>query len=318
MHGIRHANIAIRVPLVNLNNLDFNLLKVLDALLVERSVTRAAEKLGRSQPAVSNSLQRLRHVLSDELLVRGPSGFVLTPRADAIRAPLREAISLVEGCVVGEAQFDPAQAAGVFRLSTPDRLSLALVPPLFARLQRLAPNMSLQIVTAEHQQALDLLDADRTDLALGWLDEKPSHLNVEMVHEENLFCIFRRDHPILKRGATFDIATVLSFPHLMVSATGRRTAIFDDLLLRHGLRRHALVAVTNFTLVPHLLGSSDMIGVFTKLAADVFQKSFKLAKRPVPIDVGKIATKMVWRVRDDKDKKHLWLRQQIKAVYRGF
>ena len=302
---------------MNLNTVDFNLLKVLDALLAERSVTRAGEKLGRSQPAISNSLQRLRHLLGDDLLVRGPRGFELTPRADTIRAPLREAISLLEGCIAGEVQFDPAQATGVFRLSTPDRLSLALVPLLFARLQRFAPNMSLQVITADREQALALLDGDRTDLALGWLDEKPSYLNAEAVHEENLFCVFRRGHPLLNRGVKFDIETVLSFPHLVVSATGRRTAIFDDLLLRRGLRRRALVAVTNFTVVPHLLKRSDMIGVFTKLAADVFQKSFTLEKRPVPIDVGKISTKMVWRARDDKDQRYRWLRQQIKAVYRG-
>jgi DNA-binding transcriptional LysR family regulator len=102
-------------------------------------------------------------------------------------------------------QFDPAQATGVFRLSTPDRLSLALVPLLFARLQQFAPNMSLQVITAEREQALDLLDGDRTDLALGWLDEKPSHLNAESVHEEKLFCVFRRGRPILKRGVKFDI-----------------------------------------------------------------------------------------------------------------
>jgi len=83
------------------------------------------------------------------------------------------------------------------------------------------------------------------------------------------------------------------------------------------LQRQALVTVTNFTAVPQLLSRSNMIGVFTKLAADVFQKSFKLAKRPVPIDVGSIATNMVWHVRYDRDRKHAWLREQIRAVYRG-
>lgn len=303
---------------VNLGNVDFNLLKVLDALITERNVTRAGGRLGRSQPAVSNALQRLRLLLGDELLVRGPGGFVLTPRAEAIRQPLREAIALVEGCLADEAAFDPARAAGVFRLSTPDRLSLAVVPPLLARLQRLAPHMSLQVLTADRKQALDLLDQDKTDLALGWLDEKPNHFNAEAMQEESLFCVFRRSHPILKRGRAYDIATVLSFPHLVVSATGQRTAIFDDLLLRHGLRRHALMAVTNFTAVPHLLNGSDMIGVFTELAAEVFQKSFKLARRPVPLDVGKIATNMVWHARNERDRKHIWLRRQIKAVYQSF
>ncbi len=303
---------------MNFGNADFNLLKVLDALVTERNVTRAGKRLGRSQPAVSNALQRLRQLLGDDLLVRGPSGFILTPRAEAIREPLREAIALMEGCLAEAPDFDPAKASGVVRLSTPDRLSMALLPPLFIRLQRSAPNMALQVLTADRKQALDLLDQDRAELALGWFDELPDHLHAEVLHEDRLFCVFRRDHPILKRNATFDIATVLSFPHLVVSATGQRTAIFDDLLLRHGLRRHALVTVTNFTAVPHLLSRSDMIGVFTKLAADVFQKSFKLAKRPVPIDVGGIATTMTWHARYDRDRKHAWLRQQIKAIYRGF
>jgi len=302
---------------MNLSSLDFNLLKVLDALVTERNVTRAGKRLGRSQPAVSNALQRLRQALGDDLLVRGPGGFILTPRAEAIRAPLREAIALIESCLAEEPQFDPSKATGVFRLSAPDRLSIALLPPLFARLQRLAPNMALQVRSADRQQALDLLDQDRIDLSLGSFDDKPRHLLTELMLEDQLFCVFRRDHPILKRGVRFDIEAVLSYPHLIVSATGQRTAIFDDLLLQHGLRRHALMTVTNFTAVPELLSRSDMVGVFIKLAADVFQKSFGLAKRPVPIDVGSIATNMVWHVRYDRDRKHAWLRQQIKAIYRG-
>ena len=207
-----------------------------------------------------------------------------------------------------------ANATGVFRLSTPDRLSLVVVPELHARLQKFAPKMVLQVLTADRRQALDLLDEDQADLALGWLDDKPSHMNAELMTEESLYCAFRRDHPIL-RQRNFDIESVLSFPHLVVSATGQRRAIFDDLLARHGLRRDAPVAVTNFTAVPHLLLRSDMIGVFTRLACNVFEDSFNLAKRPVPIDVGKISTNMVWQVRNDKDQKHAWLRDQIKAVY---
>lgn len=309
MQGIHKLNLAH----MNLNALDFNLLKVLDVLIAERNVTRAGERLGRSQPAVSNALQRLRHLLGDDLLVRGPNGFVLTPRAESMRAPLREAIMLVESCVAEEPSFDPGKASGVFRLSTPDRLSLALVPPLLARLRQHAPGMALQVMTADRRQALELLDADHTDLALGWLDEKPGHLHAEFMMDESLFCVFRRDHPIVRRK--FDITAVLSYPHLVVSASGTGRAIFDDLLARHGLRRHALAAVTNFTVVPQLLRGSEMIGVFTGLAADVFRQSFDLATRPVPIDVGKISTNMVWHVRCDRDKKHAWLRRQIKAVY---
>ena len=302
---------------MNLSNLDFNLLKVLDALVSERNVTRAGRRLGRSQPAVSNALQRLRLLLGDDLLVRGPGGFTLTPRAEAMRGPLRESIALIESCLAQEPQFDPSKAAGLFRLSAPDRLSIALLPSLFARLQRLAPSMALQVVTADRQQALDLLENDRVDLSLGWFDGKPPHIHQEVLLEENMFCVFRRDHPLLKRGKRFDIEAVLSFPHLIVSATGQRSAVFDALLLRRGLKREAMMTVTNFTAVPELLRHSDMIGVFTKLAADVFHKSFALATRPVPLDIGKIATHLAWHVRYERDRKHIWLRQQIKALGRG-
>ena len=301
---------------MTLRNFDLNLLKTLDVLMTERSVTRAGTVLGRSQPAMSNALRRLRVALKDDLLVRGANGMTLTPRAEAIRQTLRNTLLALEGDIFDEASFDPAVASGVYRVSMPDRLTLAVVPPLLDRLQQLAPNMALQVRTADRQQALDLLDEDTVDLALGWLDEKPRHLHAEFLLDEDLYCVFRGGHPILKQK--FNIKTVLSYPHLIVSATGRRNAIFDDLMSRHKLKRHALVAVTNFTAVPNMLARSDMIGVFTKLASEVFETSFGLVKRRVPLDIGKIATNMVWHVRSSKDRKHMWLRQQIKAVYEGF
>lgn len=302
---------------MNLNNLDFNLLRVLDTLINERNVTRSAEILHRSQPAVSNALRRLRTLLGDDLLVRGPKGgLVLTPRAETIREPLREAIDKIEKCLGDDQRFDPALATGTLRLSAPDRLSLAIVPALFDRMRRHAPSMSLQVVTADRKLAMALLDEDQTDVALAWHDEKPPHLNTERLHEEKLFCVFRREHPLAKARKNFNIASVLSYPHLIVSATGARTAIFDELLTRFSLRRDPLVSVSNFTAVPHLLSRSDMIGVFTELASSVFEQSFGLVKRPVPLDVGTIATSMVWHVRNERDAKHAWFRAQLREIYR--
>ena len=301
-----------------LRNFDFNLLKALDALIEERNVTRAGARLGRSQPAVSNALHRLRVLLGDDLLVRGASGLVLTPRAEALRQPLREAMTLVSDSLFQAAAFDPAHATGVCRISMPDRLTLAVVPPLLDRLRRQAPNLDLHVRTADRQQALDLIEADQIDLALGWFDDMPRHLSAEFLLDEYLYCVFRGGHPILKPRSKFNIESVLSFPHLVVSATGGRRAIFDDLLSRYSLKRHALVSVSNFTAVPHLLARSDMIGVFSKLASDVFEKSFGLVTRRIPLDIGKIATNMVWHARSERDRKHAWLRRQIRTVYKDF
>lgn len=303
-------------PVPTLRDFDLNLLRVLDAVITEGSVTRAGQRLGRSQPAISNSLQRLRTLLGDDLVVRGVDGLALTPRSEALRPAIKQILSMTDECLFGQQPFDPAQMTGVFRISMPDRLTLAVVPPLLDSMRRMAPAVDLNVATADRQQALDLLDQDRVELALGWFDDAPHRHPTEFLREERLYCLFRRGHPLTKMK--FTIESVLSFPHLVVTATGRSPAIFDDLLLRHGLKRHALVAVSNFTAVPHLLARSDMIGVFTQLASDVFEKTFKLVKRPVPINVGKIVTNMVWHARSDRDKRHAWLRQQIKSVYRQF
>lgn len=300
---------------MSLKNLDLNLLKTLEALIAERSVTRAGQALGRSQPAVSNALHRLREALGDELFTRGPDGLALTPRAEALRQPLKEALKLLEVSLFADAPFDPFTATGIYRISTPDRLSIAVVPRLFDRLRALAPKMQLHVATADRDQALELLDSDEIDLALGWLDDKPSHLKAEALLDEHLYCVVRRDHPILKMRSSFNVAAILSFPHVVVSATGGRTAIFDEFLASSDLRRHALVSVSNFTAVPHLLARSDMIGIFTKLASEVFETSFGLAKRRVPLEIPQVTTKMVWHARNNDDRRNLWLRQQIKDVY---
>ena len=300
---------------MQLKTLDLNLLKVLDALMAERNVTRAAAVLGRTQPAVSNALHRLREIFADDLFVRGPQGFALTPRAEKLRRPLQDAMAILQDGLFEDAPFRPDVAIGLFRISTPDRLSLAVVPHLFDRLQRLAPHMSLQIATADRGQALGLLEDEKIDLALCWPDQTPGYLRSEVLLEEELYCVFRKRHPLALRRREFGIEDVLSFPHIVVSATGGRAAIFDDLLARQGLRRDARVSVTNFTAVPHLLAGSDMIGVFTRLASRVFETSFGLARRPVPLDVGKISTSMVWHARNERDARHVWLRDQIRSIY---
>jgi DNA-binding transcriptional LysR family regulator len=299
---------------MKLNDLDLNLLTTLAVLLDERHVTRAAVKLGRSQPAVSNALHRLRAIFRDDLLIRGPGGLMMTPRAEAIQIPLREVIALIERTVLKDPHFDPKISSETIRLSTPDRLTLALVPALISRLQRFAPKMRLDVLTADRGDAVALLTENRTELAIGSVVELPQHLNAAIVHEEAFFCVMRKGHPLSKSKRTEPLS-ILSYPHVVVSATGARTQVFDDLLHRRGLQRNRLVTVENFTAVPRLLNSSNLIGVFTELAAKALAYSFKLQIKPAPINIGKIVTQMIWHARNERDQRNLWLREQVHAIF---
>ncbi len=300
--------------MADLANLDMNLLKVLNTLIEEQNVTRTGERLGRTQPAISNALNRLRNLLGDDLLVRGPGGLALTPRAEALRTPLHDLMQLAEICVSETAQFDPSTASGVLRIGLPDRLSLSVLPPLVKRFSEAAPGVSLHVKTADRDQTISLFDDNEIDLALGWPDNLPSHLQSEWLFDEELVCVCRNGHPVLSRSKPFDAEALVSYPHIVVSATGGQRAAFDNLLADRGLERTAKVFVAGFSAVPELLCTSDMIAVFTKRLATIFGQSHGLIHMELPLELGPLGHLLVWPSRFDGDPRHSWCRDQIRDI----
>lgn len=290
---------------------DMNLLRVLGVLFEERSVTRTGDRLGRTQSAVSNSLRTLRQALNDPLLVRGPDGLVLTPKARQLQEKVRAVIRLTEACLADDEAFDPASAGGRFQIGAPDRLSLPVMLPLLKALRSQAPSIAVDLTTTDRDRALDLLDADRLDLAIGWFDGPPPRFDAAFLFDERLVCLCRKDHPVAGSGRPVALSTVLSFPHLVVSAADDRKAAFDIMLARIGERRHAAVSVSNFSMVPRLLGESDLVGIYTERVASVLARDFGLATRRLPAEIAPLEHYMVWHHRDDADRKHAWFRQQV-------
>ena len=300
--------------MADLKNLNMNLLKVLDALIKEKNVTRAGERLGRTQPAISNALNRLRTLLDDELLVRGSGGLTLTPRAEALRDPLNDIMQLAEICLSEGIQFDPMEATGILRIGLPDRLSLSVLPLLVKKLSDTAPGLGLHVKTADRDQTLSLFENEEIDLALGWPENLPPHLKSEWLFDEELVCVCRRGHPVLSRTRPFDTKALVSFPHVVVSATGGQRAVFDNLLADRGLERKGKVFVPGFSAVPELLRSSNMLAVFTRGLARIFGKTHGLEHTELPLDLGPLGHFMVWPARYDSDPRHVWYREQIRSV----
>ncbi len=303
---------------MNLANVDLNLLKVLDILLEERNVTKASERLGRSQPGVSNALNRLRGMLDDPLLVRGNGGLDLTVRAATMRQPLRDIIRSIESCLTDASTFDPASATGVFRIGAPDNLSLPIIPRLYERMAMHAPKMDLHINTEGLEKAFDSLIQGRIDLALDPATSPKAPIHVQTILKGKYICLTRKDHPIVKMGKKFDVDTFLSFPHILVDSKGARRGLFDQKLAEQNLKRRIAVSVSNFAMVPQFLRSSDMIGVFTPRVCDVLKEDFDLVTLPVPIDTGILDGKMAWLARHDNDPKHKWFRNEIERITEDF
>jgi DNA-binding transcriptional LysR family regulator len=200
------------------------------------------------------------------------------------------------------------------RIGAPDRLSLPLLLPLLQRLRREAPGLALHLVTCDGEQALEHLDRDRLDLAIGWFDQPPKHLRTRHAFSEEFVCLCRSDHPLTMPGTAVDGARLLAHPHLVVSAAGGYLAAFDALLARRGQARRVALSVTNFSIVPHLLRDSDLVGVFTRRVAEALAREFTLACIPLAMGIEPLEHLLVWHGRNDADPRQRWLLEQVQAT----
>ena len=298
-------------------NFDMNLLLILHVLLEERSVTRTGQRLGRTQSAISNALKRLRDHLDDPLLVRTPEGLSPTPRAAELAPLIARVVQDASACIAPPEDFDAATAQAHFAIGAPDRFSLPVFLPLLEHLGKVAPGIVINLRTTDRDYAIRLIEAGEIDLAVGWFDRTPPHLERDVAFEDRFVCLCRRDHPLLDGGAQPALEDILRFSHLVVSSTGDRRAAFDAVLDRHGVRRNIAATLMSFTIVPELLLQSDLVGVFTHRTADYFVARTPLVSVPVPLEVAPIANHVIWHRRFEADQAHAWLRGQIARACTG-
>lgn len=300
---------------MNLRSYDMNLFLVFHTLMEERSVTRTGARLGRTQSAVSNSLKRMRETFRDPLFVRTPDGLAPTPRALELDRAVSEIVRLSEECLYQETDFSPETAQLRFVVGAPDRLSLPVMLPFMEDLRATTPGISIDLKTTDRGYAVQLIESQEIDVALGWFDRLPPTISRLHGNTEPLVCLCRADHPIFD-GTPVDIDRILSFPHLVVSSGGDHKAAFDSILKRAGLERRSVMSLTSFTMAPNLLQRSDMIGVFTRRTADHFAVNYGLATCALPMEIAPISHDLIWHRRFDKDPKHIWLRQKLLAACR--
>ncbi|MBW8727979.1 MAG: LysR family transcriptional regulator [Inquilinus limosus] len=297
---------------VDLTRVDLNLLKLLDALLRDRSVTRAGQRLGLSQPAASRALGRLRRLLADRLVVRTSQGLEPTPRAVALAEPVAR---LLEGAraIVAPAAFDPATARGKIVIGSVDYMTLLVMPPLVSRLSRLAPGLDLEIpaLVGNH---VELIARDAADLALGIYDDLPAGFFRRLLYDEDLVCVVRQGHPVAEGHLTLERFVALS--HLALVVTGRGEAPVDIALARLGLSRRVAMRLPHFLVAPMLVAGSDMVLSLPRRLARVAATMVPLAVLELPLQLDPFPMSMIWHERRQDDPAHAWLRRQVVEAVR--
>lgn len=301
---------------MDLHGIDLNLLVAFDALMAERSVTRAGARIGRSQPAMSAALARLRALLKDELFVRAPDGLHPTPRALDLAEPLGQALRSIQQTLSFAQVFDPRASSATFTLGLSDHPALALLPRLVARLRDAAPQAVLRVTSfTARDDAVALLDAGSADLTVGVPPSLPpgGRILSQPLWEERLVCILRRGHPAAARP--LDLETFVSLSHLLVSPENDRFGVVDAALAKRGLRRRLALTLPQMHVAPALVARSDMVA--TVMAGVLEASGYKdaLVVLPPPIDLPSARFVLSWHRRNDVHPAQLWMRGVIASLF---
>ncbi|QGZ28955.1 LysR family transcriptional regulator [Stutzerimonas stutzeri] len=298
---------------MNIYNFDLNLLRVLDALLRERNVSRAAERLSLSQPAVSNALNRLRELLDDPLLVRVGRAMQPTPRALSLEAPIRDALQQIEHTLNAGDLFDPATSHQRFVIAVTDYVELICMPALMAHLARVAPGIQLAIQHLTPCLPSEALDNGELDLVLGRFLEVPTRFHTRRWATETLQVAVRRGHPLM--GETMDLTGFLRLRHLWVHG-GQTRGMVDQWLEDNALAREVVYTTPNYLQAAHIVASSDLAAVLPTQLARHFAKLLPLHLFDLPFDLGSFQLDIVSVAQRERDAALQWLIEQIVAVAR--
>jgi len=303
---------------MDLSGIDLNLLVAFDALMAERNVTRAGKRTGRSQPAMSASLARLRALFEDELFVRGSSGLQPTQRAFELAEPLSRALAEIRRTLDFTQCFDPTTSTQNFTLALSDHPAFVLLPRLTDRLRSVAPGVTLRINTYNHRDdAVSLLDASDADLTIGVPARQGvgGRILAQPLFEERFVCILRRDHPAATRP--LDLAAFLSLSHLLVSPEGDRFGQVDAVLAAQGQRRRIALTLPQMHAAPGVIASSDMVATVLQGIVETSGSRERLAMFPPPLDLAAVAFVMSWHRRNEAHQAQRWLREAILDLVRN-
>ena len=307
---------------MNLKSIDLNLLVYLDVLLRERNVTRAAESLGISQPAMSNGLRRLRELFSDPLLVRTSGGMRPTERAEKLQAKVRKVVASIEKVVQPDRQFDATTANRVFRISVSDYSESTLLPHMLRRMRLEAPDVSLDILTPSDVSYQDL-EQGSVDLVINRFDELPQSFHQRSIWRDGFSCVFSRQNPIRD---SFNLATYLKAGHVWVSKTGMGIGVgiepganqslgwVDEALAKLGKERRIRVFTRHYEAALRLANLRDLIITLPSKAANLLRDDPNIIIVPPPFEIPEFELTMAWSPLLQHNLAHQWMRRLIADV----
>jgi DNA-binding transcriptional LysR family regulator len=307
---------------MNISRVDLNLLVYLDVLLRECNVTRAAEELGISQPAMSNSLRRLRDLFNDPILVRTSDGMTPTDRALELQPMVRKVLSAAEQAILPKTEFEPSESNRIFRIMASDYTESTLLPVLLRQLRKQAPNIRLDIMTPSDVSFHDV-ERGKVDMVINRFDSLPQSFHQVHLWDDSFSCVMSVDNPVKDR---WNLESYLSSKHVWVSKTGmgvgvgmtpddvQRLGWVDEALSKQGVKRDISLFTRHYQVALLLAEQDDLIVTIPSMSAKSIANSDRVVILDPPFEIERMRLKMVWSPLLQHDPGHKWLRQLIKSV----
>lgn len=291
---------------MELSDIDLNQLVLFQQLMVERRVSKVAENLGLTQPAVSNTLAKLRRQFGDELFVRTPTGMMPTPFAEQLAEPIGYALGMIHSGLNQNTRFDPVSVKRSVTIGMTDIGEIVFLPRLVERLQQEAPGVSLVTVRTTATNLRDDMEAGKVDLAIGPLPQLKAGFFQRRLFRQRYVCLFRKGHPLDRRRLS--LADFKAAEHLIIVSAGTGHGKVDELIRRAGVERQVRLTIPHFVSVGHLLRSTDMVATVTERLAESLIEPFDLKCQPHPVDLPEIAINLFWHAKVHRSPAHQWLR----------
>lgn len=307
---------------MNISKIDLNLLVYLDVLLREKNVTRAADQLSITQPAMSNGLKRLRELFSDPILVRTSEGMMPTARALQLQPIVRDVLSKLEATIQPETEFDPSTSNRTFRIMASDYAETTLLAKVLGELRVKAPSVTLDIVTPSDVSFHDV-ELGKVDMAINRFEELPMSFHQKVIWYDTFSCVVNKDHPCLPG---FDLSNYLEHQHVWVSKTGfgvgvgidpnevQKLGWVDAELAKLGKKRDIRVFTRHYHMAMWLAKEQGLIATLPTKATEIYADNDNVQVLEPPFDIPPIALKMAWSPLLHHDAGHIWLRRLIVEV----
>ena len=298
---------------MELEEIDLNLLVVFKQLLVEKSVSKVADNLGLTQPAVSNALARLRKLLGDELFTRTPKGMEPTPYAEQLAESVAYALGMIHSALNQRSDFDPATSRRAFTVGMSDIGEIYFLPRIVDALVHVAPNVSVSTVRNASVNLRDEMEAAKVDLAIGLLPQLKAGFFQRRLLNTRYVCLMRKGHKLDKRRIT--LQEFCAVEHVAVVSEGTGHGQADEVMRRSGVQRRVRLTVPHFTAVAHIVQTTELLATVPQPLAERIAEPFGLAYVTHPADLPAVPINLFWHARVHKDPANVWLRNFIFGLF---